>query len=174
MCIFVLQGEFEEAKSCYTQACCSEWQQFHHFCYWELIWCHQLSRDWWPAIDYSDKLFKESRWSKTFYAYLKAAQMCMVQDDLSREQRKVQEELMCDLPNWKQRIAGKSIPMEKFAILKARRFLDQKNKLVLPVLELIYLWNGFKLIGNSYKSVEPFYNMVEKAFVEHNKGKCYT
>ena len=98
----------------------------------------------------------------------------MVQDDLSREQRKVQEELMCDLPNWKQRIAGKSIPMEKFAILKARRFLDQKNKLVLPVLELIYLWNGFKLIGNSYKSVEPFYNMVEKAFVEHNKGKCYT
>ena len=99
--------------------------------------------------------------------------MCMVQDDLSREQRKVQEELMCDLPNWKQRIAGKSIPMEKFAILKARRFLDQKNKLVLPVLELIYLWNGFKLIGNSYKSVEPFYNMVEMAFVEHNKGKCY-
>ena len=86
----------------------------------------------------------------------------------------IQEELMAELPNWKQRIAGKSIPMEKYAILKARRFLDQKNRLVLPVLELIYLWNGFKLIGSSFKTVEPFYQMVEKAFQEHHKGKLST
>ena len=86
----------------------------------------------------------------------------------------IQEELMAELPNWKQRIAGKSIPMEKYAILKARRFLGQKNRLVLPVLELIYLWNGFKLIGSSFKTVEPFYQMVEKAFQEHHKGKLST
>ena len=91
LCLNYPQGEFDDAKTYYKLACCSEWQQFHHFCYWELIWCHQLSREWWPAIEYSDVLFRESRWSKTFYAYLKAAQMCMVQDDLSREQRKVRK-----------------------------------------------------------------------------------
>ena len=39
--------------------------------------------------------------------------------------------------------------MEKFAISKANRFLEQGNCLVLPVLEIIYVWNGFDIFGKS-------------------------
>ena len=74
------------------------------------------------------------------------------------------------MPKWKQKIAGKSIPMEKFAIAKSKLFLEQGNTLILPSLELIYLWNGFRILGSRYKTIEPLYILVEKAIKSHEKG----
>lgn len=163
----LIQGEICEATKWYKLACESEWPQFHHFCYWELIWCYQFSQDWWSAAHFADLLLKESRWSKTFYTYLKGAIMCMVQEDLTEEQRREQIELMTNVPKWKQRIAGKSIPMEKFAIAKAKLFLDQGNHLTLPTLELIYMWNGFRILGTKYEVLEPIYVLIEKTTKLH-------
>ena len=67
-----------------------------------------------------------------------------------------------NVPEWKQRIAGKSLPMEKFAVRKAQRFLEQDNHLLLPALELIYVWNGFRILGKQYHLVEPIYVMIEE------------
>ena len=77
------------------------------------------------------------------------------------------------VPSWKQRIAGKSLPMEKFAVAKADRFLAQGNYLVLPALELIYVWNGFKILGKSWQMTEPILVLVEKYLqeIELEKGK---
>ncbi len=63
--------------------------------------------------------------------------------------------------------------MEKFAIRKAQRFLDQGNNLVLPGLELIYVWNGFKILGKYWHLVEPIYVLVENTMkrLEAEKGK---
>jgi len=52
--------------------------------------------------------------------------------------------------------------MEKFAIRKAERFLDQGYFLTLPSLELIYVWNGFRTLGRSWDLVDPVYVLVEK------------
>ena len=149
----------------YKNSCNSlkEWTQLHHVSYWELIWAHQLSQDWWGAYYYADLLFEESKWSKCFYAYQKAAMLCQVQDELTPAQKQTQISLMENIPNWKQRIAGKSLPMEKFAIRKSERFLAQGNYLVLPGLELIYVWNGFRILGQSWNLIEPIYILVEKA-----------
>ena len=59
------------------------------------------------------------------------------------------QDLMHKVPSLKLKVAGKSLPMEKFAISKANRFLEQKNCLVLPVLEIIYVWNQFDIFGKS-------------------------
>ena len=72
-----------------------------------------------------------------------------------------------NVPKWKQRIAGKSIPMEKFAIAKAKLFLDQGNHLTLPTLELIYMWNGFRILGTKYEVLEPIYVLIEKTTKLH-------
>ena len=62
--------------------------------------------------------------------------------------------------------------MEKFAVAKADRFLAQGNQLVLPALELIYVWNGFKILGKSWKMMEPVFLLVEKSLkdIELKKG----
>lgn len=41
-----------------------EWKQFHHMCYWELMWCFTYKRAWKMAYFYADLLSQESRWSK--------------------------------------------------------------------------------------------------------------
>ena len=43
-------------------------------------------------------------------------------------------ELMRDVPKYKQRIAGKSIPIEKFAVYKSTMCLTQGKRLTLPGL----------------------------------------
>ncbi len=70
--------------------------------------------------------------------------------------------LFRNVPKWKQRIAGKSVPMEKFAVRKAERFFDQDCYLVLPGLELIYMWNGYALLGQDFRLIERMYVLVEK------------
>lgn len=168
-----IKGQIPQAKEAYlaSQVSQDQWPQFHHVCYWELIWVHQFTRDWWGAAIYANKLLKESKWSKCFYAYQKAAMMCMVQDDLTPEEKKEQKELMTDVPSLKQKIAGKSLPMEKFAIRKSERFLEQGEFLTLPALELIYVWNGFKILGKSWDMIEPMYDLVEKSLTQAEAGK---
>jgi len=114
------------------------------------------------AALYAHRLLQESKWSRCFYAYQKAAMMCMVQEELTIEERREQIELMTNIPQWKQKIAGKSLPMEKFALRKSERFLEQGNVLVLPALELIYVWNGFKVLGKSWSMIEPMFILIER------------
>lgn len=45
------------------------WKQFHHMCYWELMWCFTYKRHWKMAYFYADLLFQESRWSKVRRAH---------------------------------------------------------------------------------------------------------
>ena len=95
----------------------------------------------------------------------------MVQEELTIEERREQIELMTNIPQWKQKIAGKSLPMEKFALRKSERFLEQGNVLVLPALELIYVWNGFKVLGKSWSMIEPMFRLIEQHLSRVEKEK---
>ncbi|KAJ7388390.1 Tetratricopeptide repeat protein 39B [Desmophyllum pertusum] len=70
------------------------------------------------------------------------------------------------LPEYKQRIAGKSIPFEKFSIHKANKYLEQNHRLFLPGMELILVWNGFKVLHRTPDLVEPMLKLVQKSLVE--------
>ncbi|GFS13728.1 tetratricopeptide repeat protein 39B [Elysia marginata] len=143
----------------------SEWRQFHHLCYWELMWCHCFKSDWLIAMKYAERLCKESRWSKATYTYQKASflSMCPEQTD---ETRKHIDYLFGEVPRLKQRIAGKSIPFEKFAVAKSQRYFNQGNYLILPALELIYVWNGFSILGKNRQLLEKMLVDVEETLTE--------
>ncbi|XP_033738777.1 tetratricopeptide repeat protein 39B-like [Pecten maximus] len=152
--------KFEESIECQQ-----EWRQFHHLCFWELMWCYCFKSDWLMAMKYAEKLCKESRWSKATYTYLKACFLLMC-EDRSQETQDHLVYLFGEVPKLKQRIAGKSIPLEKFAVHKAKRFQEEGNHLLLPALEMVYLLNGFNILSKNDPLLEPFLLITERTINE--------
>ena len=65
------------------------------------------------------------------------------------------------IPQLKQRIAGKSLPVEKFAVKKSARFFNQGGRLTLPLIELMYVWNFMKILCKNYQTLEEIYVMID-------------
>ncbi|KAG3287285.1 tetratricopeptide repeat domain 39B [Ictidomys tridecemlineatus] len=166
--IELLKGNIEEAQEIFRK-CISvqeEWKQFHHLCYWELMWIYVYQQNWMQAYYYSDLLCKESKWSKATYVFLKAAILSMLpEEDVVATNENVVT-LFRQVDGLKQRIAGKSLPTEKFAVRKARRYspsLPDPVKLVLPALEMMYVWNGFSIVGKRKDVSENLLVTIEMA-----------
>uniref|UniRef100_A0A8D0CSN1 Zgc:158403 n=1 Tax=Sander lucioperca TaxID=283035 RepID=A0A8D0CSN1_SANLU len=134
-----IRGNIDEAVALFEDGCKAQqtWKQFHHMCYWELMWCFTYKRAWKMAYFYADLLSQESRWSKVQNTRrARGDQHCLPNSDLIQ------------VPTFKQKIAGKSPPTEKFAIRKARRYKARcPIRLPVPVLEMMYMWNGFSMIS---------------------------
>ena len=129
-----------------------------------MMWAASFSCQWRSALAQSQTLLAQSRWSPCLYSYLVAAHLIMLQTSgsgLSQEEEEELSRLMASIPGLKQRIAGKSLPMEKYAIRKAERWTAQGRRLTLPGLELVYLWNGFSIMGLDYARAERFFVTVE-------------
>ncbi|XP_048457604.1 tetratricopeptide repeat protein 39A-like [Rhincodon typus] len=133
-------------------------------CYWELMWCFTFKRQWKMAYFYADLLCKENSWSKSTYTYMKAAYLNMFGDEDFKPFGDDEIELFRKVPSMKQKIAGKSLPTEKFAIRKARRYLSQNPvKLPVPALEMMYIWNGYTVIGKHQDMTEGMLETLNEA-----------
>lgn len=53
--------------------------------------------------------------------------------------------------------------MEKFAIKKAERYYSQDQNLILPIIELMYIWNSFKIIRGDFAAAERIFKLIERA-----------
>ncbi|XP_073736925.1 tetratricopeptide repeat protein 39B isoform X2 [Callorhinus ursinus] len=166
--IELLKGNVEEAQEIFRK-CISvqeEWKQFHHLCYWELMWIYVFQQNWMEAYYYSDLLCKESKWSKATYVFLKAAILSMLPEEDVVTTKEDIVTLFRQVESLKQRIAGKSIPTEKFAVRKSRRYsasLPAPVKLIVPALEMMYVWNGFPIVSKRRDLSENLLVTVEKA-----------
>ncbi|XP_060946271.1 tetratricopeptide repeat protein 39A isoform X1 [Limanda limanda] len=189
-----IKGNIDEAVVLFEDGCKAQqtWKQFHHMCYWELMWCFTYKRAWKVAYFYADLLSKESRWSKAMYVYMKAAYLSMLPNDESRPFGEDEVELFRQVPTFKQKIAGKSPPTEKFAIRKARRYKSSRPvRLPVPVLEMMYMWNGFSMISKRpeltegllqtlmeaerslQESPENEYSVDDRCLIHLLKGLCW-
>ncbi|XP_032623227.1 tetratricopeptide repeat protein 39A isoform X1 [Chelonoidis abingdonii] len=148
--IEAIKGNIDTAVSRFEECCEAQqhWKQFHHMCYWELMWCFTYKRQWRMAYFYADLLSKENNWSKVTYIYMKAAYLSMFGPDDHRPFGDNEVELFRIVPSLKLKIAGKSLPTEKFAIRKSRRYLPSNLvPLPVPALEMMYIWNGYAVLG---------------------------
>lgn len=75
-----------------------------------------IQKDWQRSFDIYDELARESNWSKAVYTYLKALALYMMAQDKDGEEQskmiKQVHDIMKQVNGAKQKIAGKSIPME--------------------------------------------------------------
>ncbi|KAG2137023.1 hypothetical protein DEU56DRAFT_736904 [Suillus clintonianus] len=114
----------------------TQYRNLHHISWWESavaclgLWRVAESRSWWG------KLGGEATWSKAIYTYGEAA--CLATLGEHAQAKKLMERVQ----GLRQKIAGKSIPVEKFVARKARKYLSQSDKLLLPALELAYVFHA--------------------------------
>ncbi|KAJ7659454.1 hypothetical protein B0H17DRAFT_1171824 [Mycena rosella] len=135
----------------------AQYRTLHHVSWWECaVACLALgqvggegedgSLAWWRRLE------AEAGWSKSIYTYGMA--VCLLESAeeadgeaaadegekaKKKEQRAEAARLMERVPGLRQKIAGKSIPLEKFVARKARKFLAQ-GRLALPALEISYVF----------------------------------
>ncbi|KAG2113971.1 hypothetical protein DEU56DRAFT_749051, partial [Suillus clintonianus] len=111
-----------------------QYRNLHHISWWESavaclgLWRVAESRSWWG------KLGGEAMWSKAIYTYGEAACLATL---IEHAQAK---KLMERVQGLREKIAGKSIP--KSVACKARKYLSQSDKLLLPALELAYVFHA--------------------------------
>uniref|UniRef100_UPI00358ED26D tetratricopeptide repeat protein 39B-like isoform X2 n=1 Tax=Myxine glutinosa TaxID=7769 RepID=UPI00358ED26D len=163
-----VKGNIEEALILFQR--CKDSQnelvQLHHICFWEMMWCSAFLLDWPVAYHLASRLAIDSRWSKATYIYQKAAFLSLMSAEQQRAAGEQPEELFRQVPGLLQKIAGKSIPMEKFAVRKSRRYLSaDPTKLILPALEMMYLWNAFCIVGKRPDLIDRMLFVIEEAEV---------
>ncbi|KAM8935414.1 tetratricopeptide repeat protein 39A isoform 5-T6 [Lycaon pictus] len=140
-------------------------------CYWELMWCFTYKGQWKMAYFYADLLSKENSWSKATYIYMKAAYLSMFGKEDYKPFGDDEVELFRAVPGLKLKIAGKSLPTEKFAIRKSRRYLSPKPvSLPIPALEMMYIWNGYAVIGKQPELTDRILGIITKAEEMLEKG----
>ncbi|CAO2588463.1 Tetratricopeptide repeat protein 39A [Lemmus lemmus] len=164
--IEAIKGNIDAAIRRFEECCESQqhWKQFHHMCYWELMWCFTYKAQWKMAYFYADLLSKENSWSKATYIYMKAAYLSMFGKDDHKPFGDDEVELFRAVPGLKLKIAGKSLPTEKFAIRKSRRYLSPNPiSLPIPALEMMYIWNGYAVIGKQPKLTHEMLEVITKA-----------
>ncbi|XP_066586378.1 tetratricopeptide repeat protein 39B-like [Prorops nasuta] len=158
------RGNIEQCIEWYTKSWKSQdmWRQFHHVCFWELMWAHCVLHDWNNAAEYANILSDESNWSRCVYLFQKAAILLMLKPTPNSDEKHFIDKLMLQAPTHKQRIAGKSLPIEKFVVRKAERYFAQKKSLVLPVYEMMYVWNLFRIIGKRQDLLLLMFKNIEE------------
>ncbi|KAJ2765550.1 hypothetical protein IWQ56_004053, partial [Coemansia nantahalensis] len=136
----------------------NDWRQLQYLGHWERSLCYMSLGRWPEAASGFNVLRKENNWNKAVYTYAQACclwehylELCgtVAPEDtasLSAEQAEVLQavrSLMALVPTQRRRVAGKSIPVEKFVTRKAKKFHDQRGFLMRPGLELLHTWNMY-------------------------------
>ncbi|ALC48109.1 maker373 [Drosophila busckii] len=131
----LIKGDMKAAEHWYIKSWKSQdvWPQFHHISFWELFWLLSMQCKWSDAQFYARELLEKSNWSRSIYAYQLAA-VKLMSDPRSTDDIHQIEDLMQQVPNCRQRIAGKSLPMEKFMAKRALRYGIQQDNRALCLL----------------------------------------
>lgn len=122
--------QFEKARKAQD-----EYRELHNLCHWDTSLCRMSLSNWAEAQECFSTLLDSSNWSPCVYAYGKAANTLQHDPDNADAAA-----TMAKVPSMMQRIAGKSIPLEKFVAKKAHQFNEQGH-LLLPGIEFSYAFH---------------------------------
>lgn len=131
-------------------ACNTDWSRLKHILCWELSLTSLYRLDFDSSLAHATTLFNENNWSKAFYAYLEAILLFR-----ENPQNPLVSLKFSAVGGFLKKIAGKSIPLEKYVARKSRKFTAQ-NRLCLPHLEIVMIFNGFRNMDDNrlYESLQ--------------------
>lgn len=167
--LYSTQALSKHAIECFKDArdIQEEYVQLKHICYWDMSLCSMSLAEWRDTYDDFSVLAEENNWSKAVYNYGRAAALYQCGDAASREQA---ADIFARVPSVTQKIAGKSIPLEKFVARKARKMIEQ-GYLTLPAMEFAYMCHCYTTA--SHRSLtQVLLPMVDDTLAELGSGEA--
>ncbi|KAE9555150.1 hypothetical protein FO519_001645 [Halicephalobus sp. NKZ332] len=163
--LYLVKGDIENAIYFYGRSIEVQnvYKQFHHVCYWELLFAYSYLRKWDKAANHAKKLLDESKWSRCCYTYMLA--MLIDADKGVPKREETVRYLLEKVPKLRLRIAGKSIPVEKFCEKKVLRY-HRQGRLLFTHYEFMYFWNGFTILENNRELIKPILEDIEAIWKE--------
>lgn len=163
--LYAAQALPEKAIEYYRNAIESQrdYKQLHHMCFWDLSITYLTTCDYARAHECYDVLSRESNWSKSIYQYAKAVMLY----ETGMDDRAKSATVMRTVPKLIKKVAGRQIPFERFAVLKAKKYIANSNRLPLPGLEFSYLWHCigqmpiFLLVEQTLTRIDEFIDELE-------------
>nr|XP_035922045.1 tetratricopeptide repeat protein 39B-like [Halichoerus grypus]XP_035922046.1 tetratricopeptide repeat protein 39B-like [Halichoerus grypus]XP_035922047.1 tetratricopeptide repeat protein 39B-like [Halichoerus grypus] len=174
----MLKGNFENAQLVLEECILiqNKWEQVHHLCYWELMWCHIFLRNWKQAYRYADLLYRNSRWSKAIYMYSKAMLLALLPSDSVKSGSEDINSLFLKVDSLRIKILGTSVPIEKFVAEKGQRYGTTTGWFTAqPILEFIYAWSGFRVMSKKLDLISSWLSIINRGqdLLRENPNKEY-
>ena len=147
------------------------WVQAHHGCHWLMLWCFAVQRNWEACTEKIKLLLDECRWSPATFNYMYSMFLYMEQeikhgaqnaDKFDPEVKAQISHMMSLVPGIRHRIAGKTVHLEKFVELRSYLYFNEGETMLLPILDMFYLWNIFPMMQNNPSLLQPFLKDIEE------------
>lgn len=142
--------------------------------YWGMCGCYAMKLDWNNAAKYVEILKNDCKWSPALFTYLYAVFKFMVMEEESRNDLRDEiSDCLSRIPQLKRTVGGRKVFHEKIVIEKSKKYKNNVEDMILPPLELLYIWNTFHMMFGKKELLEPFLHLVDKKFFnyKHDKGK---
>lgn len=147
------------------------WVQAHHGCHWLMLWCFAVQRNWEACTEKIKLLLDECRWSPATFNYMYSMFLYMEQefkhgaqnaDKFDPEVKAQISHMMSLVPGLRHRIAGKTVHLEKFVELRSYLYFNEGETMLLPILDMFYLWNIFPMMQKNPSLLQPFLKDIEE------------
>ncbi|KAI1296832.1 Tetratricopeptide repeat protein 39B [Halotydeus destructor] len=149
-------GNFDAACQLYTEFTNGQriMRSFHYAKNWQTIWIYAAQWKWAEAAENARCLVEKCKYSPSMFMYILAVCLASQADCETDPLRKMalKEEAMDCLVRvlkLKKSFGGRRAFHERLVAENAKMFIKHPKKMVLPVLDLVYLWNGFRVASYS-------------------------
>ncbi|ETN78233.1 hypothetical protein NECAME_02939 [Necator americanus] len=131
---------------------------------------HCYLGQWARAANYAKLLINESKWSRCVYTYLLCILFAADSTCETTKRNETVAALAKKVNGLRQRIAGKSIPVEKYCSKKANRFVAKKS-LMFAHYEFMYFWSGFDIVGGNLPIMQAMLEDIESIWLMRKSGE---
>ncbi|KFM67163.1 Tetratricopeptide repeat protein 39A, partial [Stegodyphus mimosarum] len=171
-----VKGELDQAINQFLDSLTIQdtWRQMRNLGSWEIMWCYSFKFEWKNAQKYVDFLRKEGRWSPCIYTYTYGLVLYMQYLEGGQKDKDTLLEihdLMKKVPGLKQKLAGKSFPLEKFVVAKAKKFVAQNDRLLFPFFEMMYVFSLFPMFKTHQEVMKRILAAVENDMPKLVEGR---
>jgi len=140
--------------------------------YWGVAGCHFMKGEWADAAHHINILREGCKWSPALFTYLYAIfQLMRVEEEGRLELVPEISECFKAIPKLKRTVGGRKVFHEKIVIERSKRYRNNVTDMIIPPLELLYIWNMFNMMCGRKELIEPFIKRIDNKFATYKGDK---